>query len=341
MKLPGEARPTTAPTCMSHRAPLSRRALLSGLTATAFGLPLALAFDSAAAPLAYTLKPIPLADGVWMIAGVPEAITAQNGGAIANVAILDTKAGAVVIDTGPSKRYGEALAKLATELTGKPVVRVYLTHFHPDHIFGNQAFAPKALATTQKVADGLKGMGDDFAAAMYRIAGDWMRGTEVALPETVVTAGAEDFGDRKLTLVPLGGHTDSDLAIFDERSGLLFTGDLVFLDRAATTPNADLAVWRTSLAALARLPHARLVPGHGPAEASARGIAQTGDWLAMIEETIGDAFARGLDILEARDVPLPAWTERIALARYELERSVMHLYPKLEQRLLPRVDRKA
>ena len=261
--------------------------------------------------------------------------------AIANVTILDTKAGAVIVDSGPSKRYGEALAKLAGELTGKPVVRVYLTHFHPDHVFGNQAFAPQALATTQKVADGLKRMGDDFAAAMYRTAGDWMRGTEVVLPETIVTAGVEDFGDRKLRLVPLSGHTDSDLAILDERSGLLFAGDLVFLDRAATTPNAELESWRASLAALGALGHTRLVPGHGPAEAGTRGITQTGDWLALVEGTISDAFGRGLDVLEARDLPLPPWAEKIALARYEFERSVMHLYPKLEAKGLPRVDRKA
>lgn len=319
----------------------SRRAMIRGLGATAFGLPLALAFDSEAAPLVYPMTPVPLAEGVWMIAGVPEAISASNGGAIANVSILDTKAGAVIIDTGPSKRYGEALAKLATELTGKPVARVYVTHFHPDHIFGNQAFSPQALATTPKVAEGMKRLGDDFAAAMYRTVGDWMRGTELALPQTLIGARTEDFGDRKLRLLPLAGHTDSDLAIHDERSGLLFTGDLVFLDRAATTPNADIAVWRRSLAELGGISHTRLVPGHGPAESGARGIAQTADWLAMIEDKIVDAFARGLDILEARDLPLPSWTDGIALARYEFERTVMHLYPKLEAKDLPRVDRKA
>jgi len=75
-----------------------------------------------------------------MIAGRQEAITFENGGAIANITILDSSEGAIVVDTGPSRRYGEELAKIARDLTGKDVARVYLTHFHPDHVFGNQGF---------------------------------------------------------------------------------------------------------------------------------------------------------------------------------------------------------
>lgn len=319
---------------------VSRRAALAGLSGLAAQCTLAPMFIAEAAPLAYSLEPVALADGVWMIAGAQEAITRANGGAIANVAILDTSEGAVVVDTGPSKRYGTALAALASKLTGKPVVRAYLTHFHPDHIFGSQAFADGALASTPVVSEGIKKLGDDFAAAMYYIAGDWMRGTEVELPKRLVSEGSEEIGGRKLRFLPLGGHTPSDLAVYDERSGILFAGDLVFLDRAPTTPHADPDRWRKSLDALAGVPHARLMPGHGPAEASARGIAQTRDWLSAIEDIIRDAFDKGLDIGEAMALPLPEWASKIALARYEFQRSVMHVYPRLEAREWPRVDRK-
>ena len=142
-----------------------------------------------------------------MIAGAQEAISMSNGGAIANVAILDSRDGAIVIDTGPSKRYGEALKSLARKLTGKPVVRAFITHFHPDHALGNQAFTADALATTADVRKGLEQMGDDFASAMYRTAGDWMRGTEVVLPKTTVAKGVEEIGGRRLHLIPLSGHT--------------------------------------------------------------------------------------------------------------------------------------
>lgn len=324
---------------MSGRA-ITRRHAIAAMSAGTACAALAPMFAVEAAPLAYHLEPIALGDGVWMIAGAQEAITRANGGAIANVAILDTADGAVVVDTGPSKRYGEALAALARKLTGKPVVRAYLTHFHPDHVFGSQAFGDGALATTAAVSDGLKKLGDDFAAGMYYITGDWMRGTEVELPRRIVAGGSEQVGERKLTFLALSGHTPSDLVILDERSGLLFTGDLVFLDRAPTTPHADLAHWRASLDTLAGVTHARLVPGHGPAEPGARGIEQTRDWLAAIEGIIHGAFEKGLTITEAMALPLPDWTNKVALARYEFQRSVMHLYPRLEAREWPRVDRK-
>lgn len=318
---------------------LSRRDWLALSTGTALAhlLPV---FDAAAAPLTYTLKPKQLPDGIWMIAGAPEAITFENGGAIANIVIIDTPEGAVVVDTGPSKRYGEQLAAIAKNLTGKPVIRVYITHFHPDHAFGNQAFAAESIAAPQGVIDGLKAMGNDFSDAMYRIAGDWMRGTEVVLPTRATADGIEDIGGRKLRLLNLKGHTASDLAIFDEQSGQLIAGDLVFLDRAPTTPQANLAQWRESLQQLTNLKHERLIPGHGPAEENTRGLVQTKDWLDALEERISSAFERGLDMNEAMAEPLPAWMERIALARYEYQRSIMHFFPQLEAARLPSVGKR-
>lgn len=318
---------------------LTRRRAVELLAGTAAGALLP-AFHLEAAPLTYALRPQKLDDGIWLIAGAQEAISATNGGAIANVVIFDTTAGAVIVDTGPSKRYGMQLAALARELTGKDIARVYLTHIHPDHVFGNQAFKPEAIAATADVVKGLKEMGDGYADAMYRTAGDWMRGTELVLPQTIIKSGVEDFGNRRIRALAMRGHTASDLVLFDEASGFLVAADLVFLDRAPTTPDANLEHWRIALANLGGIPHRRLIPGHGPAEDSARGIQETRDWLAAIEDLIRSAFERGLDVTEAIALPLPAWTDRIALARYEYERSVMHLYPKLEAEKLPKIGKR-
>jgi quinoprotein relay system zinc metallohydrolase 1 len=316
---------------------IDRRAALvrMGATAALAALP---AFDLAAAPRAYTLAPRRLTDGVWMVAGAQEAITEANGGAIANITIFDTTDGAVLVDCGPSLKYGRALIDVVRTLTGKPVARVYLTHFHPDHVFGAQAFAAGVVAATPGVVAGLTQMGEDFSAAMYRTAGDWMRGTELVLPTTLVERPTEEIGGRRFRLLRMKGHTASDLVVYDERTGIMVAGDLVFLDRAPTTPHATLADWRIALATLGGIPHTMLVPGHGPAEeASNRGTEQTRRWLEAIERLVGDAFERGLDITEAAALPLPTWTDGIALARYELERSVAHLYPALEAGRLPRV----
>jgi quinoprotein relay system zinc metallohydrolase 1 len=314
----------------------ARRHVLQ-LAAAAVAMPLLPVFIADAAPLAYALKPLKLDDGAWMIAGRQEAITFENGGAIANITILDSSDGAIIVDTGPSRRYGEELANVARELTGKDVARVYITHFHPDHAFGNQGFDVAKIAAPEGVIKGLNDLGNSFSDAMYYIARDWMRGTEIVLPSTTVSDGVEDIGGRRLRLMPRAGHTSSDLAIFDETSGLLIAGDLAFLDRAPTTPHADIVAWNTTLDELNRIDCNRLVPGHGPAESGKRAIEQTRDWLLAIRDIIERCFNDGLDMTEAMAAPLPARLDAIALARYEFSRSVMHLYPKLEAAKLPNV----
>lgn len=298
-------------------------------------------FSAHAAPLTYDVKPQKLRDGVWMLAGRQEAITFENGGAIANITILDSTEGAIIFDTGPSRRFGEQLAELARTLTGKDIARVYVSHFHPDHVFGNQAFVPGTLAAPQGVIDGLKEAGAAFSDAMYYIARDWMRGTELVLPEKAVVSGVEEIGGRKLHLFALAGHTSSDLVVLDETTGTLIAGDLAFLDRAPTTPHANVEIWLQNLKRLSAMSFTTLIPGHGPADPDKRALSQTAEWLETISGLITRSFERGHDMLEASAQPLPASLEKLALSRYEFERSVMHFYPKLEAAQLPVVGKKS
>jgi quinoprotein relay system zinc metallohydrolase 1 len=311
---------------------VSRRVMMAG----ALG---AIVMPAHAAPLGYRIEPKPVSDGIWMIHGADAPIEMANGGAIANITILDTDAGTVLVDCGPSLRYGQALRAVAEKLTGKPVVRVYLTHLHPDHVYGSGAFDPKVLATTAQGAAVLKSDGPGFADGMYRLLGDWMRGTELVQPGTILTGDSETIGGRRFGLLALSGHSPADLAIMDERTGTLIAGDLVFHDRAPSTPHADLSAWRGALDRLKAQPHKAVIPGHGPFDPTpASAIDQTRDWLGWLDAALRDAVRQGLDMAEAGNLPIPPRFAAMQAARYELERSVSHFYPGLEQTMLPRVD---
>ncbi|MFB9051219.1 quinoprotein relay system zinc metallohydrolase 1 [Sphingobium indicum] len=311
---------------------LTRRRLIAGS--------MALAVTPAQARGSYAIAPIAVADGIWMIHGADAPIGPANGGAIANIAVIATPAGTVLCDCGPSLAYGQALRKVAEGLTGQPVVRVYVTHLHPDHGMGIAAFDPQIVAALPDTIEALAREGRGYSDAMYRLLNDWMRGTELVLPGRPITAGREEFGGRGLRLLALSGHSGADLALLDERSGLLIGGDLVFHDRAPSTPTADLPGWRASLDRLAREPHGGLVPGHGPFDPGGRAaIAQTRDWIDWLEDALTQAVQSGLDMVEAGELPIPPRFATMAAARYELQRSVSHLYPGLEARLLPRIDR--
>ena len=291
--------------------------------------------------LAYRLEPRKVGEGLWVIRGVDAPIEQGNGGAIANITLIATDAGGVLVDAGPSLRYGEALQRLSRTLTGKPVARVYLTHLHPDHSYGDAAFDARIVAATPGLIAELQRDGPGFADGMYRLLGDWMRGTELRLPGHPVTAAEEVVGGRSFRMLPLSGHSANDLAILDASTGTLIAGDLVFHDRAPSTPHADLAVWRRSLDRLAGLGQRAVVPGHGPVDPTpTAAIAQTHDWIDWLEAALTEAVKAGLDMVEAGRIAIPARFARLQAARYELERSVSHFYPGLESALLPRVDQR-
>lgn len=311
---------------------VSRRTAIAALMAALPVAALAQASD-------YTIAPESVADGIWMIHGADAPILRENGGAIANIVIIDTPTGTVLVDSGPSLRYGRALKAAAERLTGKPVVRVYITHLHPDHGMGIAAFDPAIVAALPQTIADLQRDGQGFSDALYRLLGDWMRGTDLVLPALRIGSDFEDFGGRRIGLIALAGHSAADLALLDEQTGTLIGGDLLFNRRAPSTPTADLDVWRASLDRLRTLPHKAVIPGHGPFDpGGVTAIAQTRDWIDWLETTMTQAVASGLDMVEAGQLPIPARFAEMAAARYELQRSVSHLYPAIEARMLPRVD---
>jgi len=297
-------------------------------------------FASLAQALDYHLQPRQIADGVWLLEGSTDNFAVENGGNIVNIGFIETADGVVVIDTGPSRRFGEALRQSIEKTTGKPVVRVLLTHHHPDHVLGNQAFADAPIAALPETSRLLAEQGDAMAENMYRLVGDWMRGTEVVLPTEEIQEGVLAIGDRRLQLLALRGHTGADLAILDERTGVLFAGDVLFYQRALTTPNSPgLDVWLADLDRLEALPWKQIVPGHGPLTTDAAPFVQMRDYLDWLDGLLREGAEQGAEMNELIRAPIPERFAQVSLSRYELIRSVSHLYPRYERNAMERVDR--
>ena len=293
----------------------------------------------ALADLDYALKPRQIAADTWLLEGSTDNFARGNGGNIVNAGFIVTQAGVVVIDTGPSRRYGEALRQAIATVTDKPVVQVLLTHHHPDHVLGNQAFKDVPIGALQGTTTLLREQGDAMAQNMYRMVGDWMRGTEVLLPSQTVTPGVQTFGSHRLRLLALSGHTGADLAILDETTGVLFAGDLVFYQRALTTPNTPgLSVWLADIATLQGLPWKLIKPGHGPVATDSQPFEQMRDYLGWLDQLMAIGAANGSAMGEMIRSPIPERFAAISLSRYELIRSVSHLYPRYERAQMQRID---
>ena len=292
----------------------------------------------ARARFTYDLSPKKVADGIWMLEGSTDYFSMENGGDIVNCTILEGDDGMVVVDTGSSRRYGEALLDVIKNLSGKPIATVVNTHHHPDHFFGNQVFEGipiRALSETGALA---AEHGDAFADNMYRILGDWMRGTEVVPPTQSLPPGDVALGGREMEAIPLAGHTEADLALVDKKTGVLIAGDLAFFNRAPTTPSADLDVWRDSIDLLEGIDAAAIIPGHGPFDPARASLPQTRAYLDWIEDALQAAAEDGLDMVEVMDLPLPEQFASMGAEPDEFYRSVSHLFGDIENKALPLLD---
>lgn len=285
--------------------------------------------------LSYQLTPRQVAPDTWVVEGKAEHFTRANGGFILNPAFIVTDEGVVLFQTGPSRRFGEDLRKAIATVTDRPVVRVYVQNLHPDYFLGNQAFKDAPIAALPGTIDGIKAEGQAVLGNMYTMLGDWMRGTEMLVPTEAVEPGAVEIGGHRLRLIQLSGHTDADLAVFDETTGVLFAGGLVFSDRAPTTPHAEIGPWLAALDELETLPVKVLVPNHGAVRADKAAIAQTRDYLIWLRTTLADAAERGLDMPEVMATPIPERFRGMGVVEEEFVRSVAHLYPEMELAALP------
>lgn len=282
-----------------------------------------------------------VADGIYVLEGAREHFSRANGGDIANTGFIATPAGAVVIDTGASLRYGQAQRAAVRAATGHDAVQVYITHAHPDHFLGSQAYADLPVHALPATAARIAQNGDQLAQNLYLLVGSAMAGTAVHAPAALPSPppAVATFGGRRLQLIALQGHSGADLAVFDEATGSLFAGDLVFFERAPTTPDADITAWLAALERLAQLPLRVLVPGHGPVVRGPEAIAQTRDYLRWVQATLREAAAQGLDMNEAMRLQAPERLRRLAVLQAEWQRTVVHLYPAVEADSLPQRNR--
>ncbi len=302
------------------------------LAGTAFG-------QADPARLDYRLQARALAPGVWVVEGTNADFAPANGCNIINTGFIATGAGVVVVNTGPSRLYGEQLRALIAKTTAEPVVQVLQLNLHPDYFLGNQAFAGVPRRATAATRAGVARESAAYETNLYRMCGDWMKGTETLAPDADIAPGPWRVGSREFELVELAGHTASDLVLLDRASGVAFVGGLVFNQRVPTTPHADLDRWRASLDRLAALGLKTVVPSHGPVHEGTAGLERTRRYLDWLDRQFGAWAREGRDASEVLRAPVPAEFRAWAAFDTEYVRNVAHLYPRYERQALPAAGR--
>jgi glyoxylase-like metal-dependent hydrolase (beta-lactamase superfamily II) len=217
-----------------------------------------------------------------------------------NIWVIEDGEGVALVDTGldipPSRDAWEKL--LAGPLAGREVTRIFVTHFHPDHIglagwlterFGVRLWMTRGewlfarMLTTDfrdaPPAEQLaywRGAGWDEEAIAAEAAKGWGRFASAVSPIPVSFVRMEEddivrIGARDWRLIVGSGHSPEHACLIDDAGKLMIAGDQVLpritsnVSLSLSEPEADpLGDWLASIAKLRTLPDDLLVlPSHG------------------------------------------------------------------------------
>ncbi|WP_249225692.1 quinoprotein relay system zinc metallohydrolase 2 [Tardiphaga alba] len=241
-----------------------------------------------------------VAPGVFVHEGRMALMASDNDGAIANIGFIVGEQAVAVIDTGGSVREGRQLRATIRARTDKPIRYVINTHGHPDHLFGNAAFAADGVEFVghARLPQALAARGPFYLEAFRRsMGGDLMDEVRIVPPTRLVDGSLTlDLGARPIIVKawPVA-HSDSDVTVFDPASRTLFAGDLVFV-RHIPVIDGSIKAWLKILDDLAAIPAERVVPGHGPVSRWPDGLVAEKRYL----ETLAADIRR--DVMEGRPI---------------------------------------
>jgi quinoprotein relay system zinc metallohydrolase 2 len=246
-----------------------------------------------------------IAPGNYAHRGHDDVATPENGGDIANVGFIVGTRCVAVIDTGGTLAEGRALRAAIRAVTPLPVCYVINTHMHPDHIFGNAAFKgdhPQFVGSAA-LAQAEASRADNYMRALNRELGSAAAGSEIVPPtKTIDGTGTLDIGGRTLTLRTWKtAHTNNDLTVYDEKSGTLWTGDLLFV-RCIPVVDGSVTGWLDDIARIRQMNPRHVVPGHGPLDPPWRQSLDAEErYLADLARDVRAAIRKGETIQQAVD----------------------------------------
>lgn len=260
-----------------------------------------------------------LAQGVWAAIS-----NDQYGKAICNAGIVDLGDKTLIFDPFMTPQAAEELKAVAEELTRKPVTIVVNSHYHNDHIRGNQVFAPYAtIISTNYTRNKIAEVEPEEQAWERRHAPGLLKATKqmynsctdqekkemelwigyyegmlesmdelkITLPDIVFSDSLWILGsERDVKLMEFrNGHTASDivLCIPDER--VAFVGDLLSVKRHPWLSDGDPVSWQSNLEKLYSDKYMQTyLPGHGPV-CKKEGVQAMYDYLGTMQDLVNKA----------------------------------------------------
>jgi glyoxylase-like metal-dependent hydrolase (beta-lactamase superfamily II) len=149
----------------------------------------------------------------------------------------------------------------------------------------------------------MKNRGNDHLQALRAVLGAKADGTVPTLPSRWLKAPDErlEFGGVAFEFKHRGGaHTPGDTMVWLPQRNVLFTGDVVYVDRMlGVIPASNTKQWLATFAVIEQLNPAVLVPGHGRVTNLATAKADTQAYLLALRAHMKKAVDDGTDVSAA------------------------------------------
>jgi cyclase len=271
--------------------------------------------------------------------GVIAFVRPQEG---ANAGLIRTADGAVIVDTTSCAADMKALLE-AARISAADVRLVINTHQHSDHTWGNQVYDCRILAhrlcrkAMEANLDGAWKIASIEASIAERGESDpgWAAEMRKKIDGLCITLPNECFDDRRdleiggvrIAVIHYGGHTPGSSVVWLPDARVLFSGDLLFIERYPFIGDADIPDLIAALKRLPKLGAGTIVPGHGPL-CGEDGIAGMLGYLNETWSRTVDHLAQGHTADEAvLDPGFPRYAEG-AVDRYH-ETNIRVMYTQL------------
>jgi len=246
-----------------------------------------------------------VADGVYAHIGELGGRTYDNEGLNANIGLVVTPGGAVLIDSGATARSAAEIHAAVKRVTDQPVRWLINTGGQDHRWLGNGYFKAQGvqlIAHANARAD-MMNRGNDHLQALRAVLKERVDGTTPTLPERYVegTDIRLDLGGTVFELRHRGGaHTPGDTMVWLPAAKVLFTGDVVYVERMlGVLPVSSTKQWLATFDVIEQLEPVRLVPGHGKVTDVATARADTRAYLEALRAHMKKAVDDGTDISAA------------------------------------------
>ena len=209
-----------------------------------------------------------VADGVFVHFGIHEDVNKSNKGDIANIGFILGKKSIMVIDTGGTRKIGEKLLDKIKTISDLPISHIIITHSHPDHFFGTEAFLSEnpSIVGHEKLNRSLLSNFNFYRELQSNnIEDDVLKNAKLIQANVKIKTGnilEVDLGERIVEIKAWkSGHTDNDLSVYDLNTKT-FWSENIFVGRIPSI-RASIIGWKKNLDEIQKMDINLIVPGHG------------------------------------------------------------------------------